>query len=354
MVRSSPFPRYHRAQGVFRTVLFLMAASAAQMAAGQTPHPAVVRIVVAEGPATSYGSGTLVDVRDQYGLVVTNWHVVRDATGQIEVVFPDGFRSAARPVKFDADWDLAALVIWRPHAAPVPLAAIAPQPGELLTIAGYGQGSYRQATGRCTQYLAPRIDFPNEMVELDVEARQGDSGGPIFNGRGELAGVLFGASYGTTMGSYAGRVGGFLASVAPELGQADEVQIAAAPSWDTATIIDVTNQFAQQSPPHSPDQQSSDYRTSPDGRRAHQFEPNTASNAHVAAVVKRPPALATSATKPDRAFVPAAVPTQGVAEGRVITWHDIAGESLFDQAKTVLAAIGLLALGYHVIRWTST
>ena len=26
--------------------------------------------------ATAYGSGTLVDVRDQYGLVVTNWHVV--------------------------------------------------------------------------------------------------------------------------------------------------------------------------------------------------------------------------------------------------------------------------------------
>ncbi len=184
MSPSSPFPRYRRARGAFRTALFLVAASAAQTAAGQTPHPAVVRIEVIEGPATSYGSGTLVDVRDRYGLVVTNWHVVRDATGRIDVIFPDGFRSAARPVKVDADWDLAALVIWRPRAVPVPLAAIAPRPGEFLTIAGYGQGSYRQATGRCTQYLAPRVDFPNEMVELDVEARQGDSGGPIFNGRG--------------------------------------------------------------------------------------------------------------------------------------------------------------------------
>lgn len=184
----------------------------------QQPHPAVARIVVPEGDATSYGSGTLVDVRDEYGLVVTNWHVVRDGTGEVEVIFPDGFRSKARPLKVDADWDLAALVIWRPTAAAVKLAATAPQPGEQLTICGYGSGNYRAATGRCTQYYAPAENLPQHMVELNVEARQGDSGGPIFNARGELAGVLFGASEGTTLGSFGGRVEHFLASLAPNIG----------------------------------------------------------------------------------------------------------------------------------------
>jgi hypothetical protein len=184
----------------------------------QQPHPAVARIVVPEGDATSYGSGTLVDVRDQYGLVVTNWHVVRDGTGEVEVIFPDGFRSKARPLKVDADWDLAALVIWRPTAAAVKLATSAPQPGEQLTICGYGSGNYRAATGRCTQYFAPKVELPQHLVELDVEARQGDSGGPIFNSRGELAGVLFGASEGTTLGSFGGRVENFLASLAPNIG----------------------------------------------------------------------------------------------------------------------------------------
>lgn len=184
----------------------------------QQPHPAVARIVVPEGEATSYGSGTLVDVRDEYGLVVTNWHVVRDGMGEVEVIFPDGFRSKARPLKVDADWDLAALVIWRPTAAPVKLAATAPQPGEQLTICGYGSGNYRAATGRCTQYYAPAENLPQHMVELDVEARQGDSGGPIFNARGELAGVLFGAGQGTTLGSFGGRVENFLASLAPNIG----------------------------------------------------------------------------------------------------------------------------------------
>jgi len=187
-----------------------------------TPHPAVARIIVAEKRATAFGSGTLVDVRDQYGLVVTNWHVVHDARGPVEVTFPGGFRSHARSLKVDSNWDLAALVIWRPPIEPVKLATQPPRPGDLLTIHGYGRGQYRIATGRCTTYYAPRLDYPLEMVELDVEARQGDSGGPIFNQRGQLAGVLFGAGQGTTLGSYAPRVSNFLATLAPDLGQAKD------------------------------------------------------------------------------------------------------------------------------------
>jgi len=197
--------------------------------AAATAHPAVARIIVPERGATAFGSGTLVDVRDEFGLVVTNWHVVRDSQGVVEVKFPSGFRSHARPLKVDSDWDLAALVIWRPPVEPVRVATHPPRPGDPLTIHGYGQGQYRIATGRCTAYYAPRTNFPQEMVELNVEARQGDSGGPIFNSRGELAGVLFGAGQGTTLGSYAPRVSNFLATLAPDIGGAgDQSQIAVA------------------------------------------------------------------------------------------------------------------------------
>jgi S1-C subfamily serine protease len=197
--------------------------------AGATPHPAVARIIVPERGATAFGSGTLVDVRDEFGLVVTNWHVVRDSQGVVEVKFPSGFSSHARPLKVDSDWDLAALVIWRPPVEPVRMASQPPRTGEPLTIHGYGQGQYRIASGRCTAYYAPRRNFPQEMVELNVEARQGDSGGPIFNSRGELAGVLFGVGQGTTLGSYAPRVSNFLATLAPDIGGPnDQSQIAIA------------------------------------------------------------------------------------------------------------------------------
>lgn len=176
-------------------------------------HPAVVRVMAADRDGFSLGSGTLVAVSDHHGLVVTNWHVVRDAAGPIVVAFPNGFRSAASVLRTDQDWDLAALAIWRPNVAPVPLAGLPPQPGEPLTIAGYGSGKYRMITGRCTQYVSPGRNQPFEMVELSAPARQGDSGGPIFNGRGELAGVLFGTASGQTSGSYCGRVRMFLTSV---------------------------------------------------------------------------------------------------------------------------------------------
>lgn len=191
--------------------------ASAPLAVSNTPHPAVARITVIERDGIAFGSGTLVDIEADQGLVITNWHVVRDAAGEITVQFPDGFRSQAKVLKADRDWDLAALTIWKPPVAPARLAPVAPQPGEALTIAGYGSGNFRAATARCTQYVSPGKNLPFEMVEVGTEARQGDSGGPILNQRGEVAGVLFGAGGGTTSGSYVGRVRTFLAAVSPRL-----------------------------------------------------------------------------------------------------------------------------------------
>jgi hypothetical protein len=144
------------------------------------------------------------------------------------VHFPDGFYSLGSVQDIDRDWDLALIVIRKPNCIPVPLADRAPRPGEILTIAGYGSGQYRAASGVCTQYVAPGLEFPYEMVEVAVSARQGDSGGPIFNSRGELAGVLFGEGDGRTSGSYCGRVRWFLSRVVPNLPD-PAVAVASAP-----------------------------------------------------------------------------------------------------------------------------
>jgi len=180
-------------------------------------NPAVVRVAVAERGGAAYGSGSLVAVDDTAGLILTNWHVVRDAAGPIVVQFPDGFRSGAYLLRTDPDWDLAALAVRRPpNARPIPIALEAPRPGDLLTLIGYGSGAYRAATGRCTQYGSPGGNHPFEMIEMSAPARNGDSGGPILNARGELVGVLFGSAFGRTTGSYCGRLRGFVASVAAD------------------------------------------------------------------------------------------------------------------------------------------
>ena len=305
-------------------------------------------MIAPETGATSYGSGTLVDVRDQFGLVITNWHVVRDATGVVEVQFPDGFHSKARALKVDPDWDLAALVIWRPPVSPVKLATTAPRPGDRLTICGYGQGNYRAATGRCTQYYAPRIDYPQHMVELDVEARQGDSGGPIFNRRGELAGVLFGAGQGTTLGSFGGRVGSFLATLAPDIGQqADDVLVQNQPcprcedasgqvaeqkgqASKGAAVSEAppqVSQVAQLNGPRILDGDHSDGSWQPTEQDIHQLTSETASDCVQ-------PSLAES---PDPESPPS-------------TLRKLAGNGWYEQAKTVLAAVGLLAVALQALR----
>ncbi|MBN2291227.1 MAG: trypsin-like peptidase domain-containing protein, partial [Pirellulales bacterium] len=203
---------------IYSSITILLAATFCAPAwAGRSPaaqiHPAVVRIIVPERNGASLGSGTLVAVNERHGLVLTNWHVVRDGNGMVTVVFPDGFHSGATVLKVDRDWDLAALVIWRPHVSPVRLAGTIPRKGEPLTIAGYGSGKYRMVTGRCTEYVSPGRNLPFEMLELSAGARQGDSGGPILNQRGELAGVLFGAAWGRTTGSHCGRVRNFLGPI---------------------------------------------------------------------------------------------------------------------------------------------
>jgi len=180
---------------------------------GQTPHPAVARIIAPESSSTSLGSGVLVDVNRTQGLVLTNWHVVRDSRSAVLVQCPDGFQSAGTVIRWDEAWDLAALVIWKPRATPVAIAQTPPAIGDPLTIAGFGRGPYREETGPCLDYLSPSTGYPREFVELEATARQGDSGGPIFNADGKLAGVLFGQTEGRTIGSCSTRVRAFLAAV---------------------------------------------------------------------------------------------------------------------------------------------
>jgi len=329
------------------------------------PHPAVVRVIVPDGTGASYGSGALVAVNAEHGLVVTNWHVVRDARGQIVVAFADGFRSGATVLATDRDWDLAALAIWRPNVDPIPLAARPPVPGETLSIAGYGKGSYRAAAGRCTQYVSPGRDFPPEMIELSAAARDGDSGGPILNSRGELAGVLFGAAWGHTTGSHCGRVSRFLSSVADEfqrLGTSPAMIARQSQKKGTGPIC-----------AKHPSGRSGKLDLSPfsavagreqAGWRASDDEPASGRLPVVSIPAVRPlagesnrqpspvapPEAAQTTTEPQSHGGREHVSSQGA---QPLGWEDIAGSTRSEQIKTILAAVGVLAIVFHGLRLAS-
>jgi hypothetical protein len=83
--------------------------------------------------------------------------------------------------------DLALLVIQPPKAEPAAFARSLDTKG-VLTIAGYGEGSYREQQGRFHRFLAGCC-----LISSAV-ARNGDSGGPVFDADGKLAACLFGRS----------------------------------------------------------------------------------------------------------------------------------------------------------------
>ncbi|MBQ1277686.1 MAG: trypsin-like peptidase domain-containing protein, partial [Thermoguttaceae bacterium] len=232
----------------------------------QTRYPAVAKIVgrddaqVREDGSQTiplyYGTGTLVAEMGEWGIVVSNWHVVSEARDSIAVKFPT-FSSPARVFLRDATWDLAALVVRKPpRVAPIPISHEVPRVGDALWVAGYGesagltefqiQGGRVQNyallvaendksetgegevdandpdAGKLTNGVAPSAAVAElaaarpenallyETLAVDKGVRKGDSGGPIFNRYGELAGVLWGSNGESTMGTYCIRVQYFL------------------------------------------------------------------------------------------------------------------------------------------------
>jgi S1-C subfamily serine protease len=189
------------------------------------PHPAwryerpvnhraaVVRIFCeVDARQRSVGSGTLVQWSGRT-VVLTAGHVVRDAK-KIVVELCTGRTHRARVVKLDRVWDCAVLeLVGTPQdvePARIELGNDALQrEGDRLESCGYGpDGRLACNSGLFLGYRrsteAPR--GPDDWLVISGRARGGDSGGPIFNGRGRLVGVLWGTDGREVVGIQAGRI----------------------------------------------------------------------------------------------------------------------------------------------------
>ncbi len=179
---------------------------------------AVARVVNETARGRNLGSGTLVELdaggggKPAFGFVLTCGHLFDEGAGEgpagrITVSFPDGSNYAARLLGVDRQWDLAVLKIARPRAVAVTIATVAPRPGQWLSSCGYGRdGRYWCNRGQARGYVRAEGTSSFETLELSGMARQGDSGGPVFNRRGELVAVLWGTNGRIVGGTYCGRI----------------------------------------------------------------------------------------------------------------------------------------------------
>lgn len=155
------------------------------------------------GPAgrrasTSVGSGFLLT---EGGLVCTNWHVVEGATS-LEVFFPQRARAYRATVAMrDARNDLAILRLddWassEPGGGAIPYrlkGAKGSRLGEQVYTLGFPLGdtlgtSAKVSTGTLSSLMGMRDD--PRVLQISVPIQPGNSGGPLFDARGDVIGVV--------------------------------------------------------------------------------------------------------------------------------------------------------------------
>ena len=151
---------------------------------------------------TNQASGVIIDSN---GTIVTNLHTIRNVD-KIGIILHNNLRLGARIVELWPQHDLALLKITPPLAlTAMPLAdSDRLQLGD--EIINIGTSYYRQGTltgGKITGLGRSNTTNTLEIIQVDLELFEGDSGGALLNRNGELIGMLSSKNMKKTAAAYA-------------------------------------------------------------------------------------------------------------------------------------------------------
>ena len=147
------------------------------------------------------GSGVVIT---EYGHVLTNYHVVENSSRVTVTTAQDQSEHEAQVVGYDADLDIAVLLVPDLNLPAVPLGdSDQLQVGEWAIVIGNPLGEDfartltvgvvsaidRQITDSTLDRYGRRTTVTNTMIQVDAAVNSGNSGGGMFNTLGQLQGI---------------------------------------------------------------------------------------------------------------------------------------------------------------------
>ena len=158
-------------------------------------------------PTMAAGSGVIVD--GAKGLVITNFHVVRNAEA-VQVTLKDGRKFPAAPVGLDPSLDLAVLKIGAKNLPTLPLGDSSKlQVGDYVVAIGNPFGLGQTVTSGIVSATERPLGQGDSrrFIQTDAPINPGNSGGALINLHGELIGINSALFSPSTSESSAGNVG---------------------------------------------------------------------------------------------------------------------------------------------------
>jgi S1-C subfamily serine protease len=140
-------------------------------------------------PAMAAGSGVIVD--GARGLVITNFHVIRNAQA-VQVILKDGRKFDAQPLGAAPNLDLAVLKIGAKNLPTLPLGDSKQlQVGDYVVAIGNPFGLGQTVTSGIVSATDRPLgqNDPRRFIQTDAPINPGNSGGALISLRGELIGI---------------------------------------------------------------------------------------------------------------------------------------------------------------------
>jgi S1-C subfamily serine protease len=156
----------------------------------QTPNLAqrVTRWSVAVRAGPAYGAGVLLGRKQDEGLVLTALHVVTEES--VRVRMPGAKWRTGTVVARDSDSDLALVRVKTRDRRPAPITSVLEvRPGERVLSVGNPR-QLRFSVSRGIISYVGRSMRGMRYIQTDLSVYPGSSGGPVFDERGRLVGIM--------------------------------------------------------------------------------------------------------------------------------------------------------------------